>query len=173
MKQTGLIHLYIGRGKGKTTAALGLASRACGAKKKVCFIQFLKAKASSEIAALKRLEVKVVLFKEKHPCFYKSASISSLKEKVSDDLKKTEAIIRDKRHDLVVLDEVLYLSEKRLIKEDDILRLIRLKPSKTELVLTGASAGKAVIRLADYVSTIKAVKHPYRRGILARRGIEY
>lgn len=173
MKQLGLIHLYIGRGKGKTTAALGLASRSRGAKKRVCFIQFLKGKASSEIAALKRLKVKVILFKEKHPCFYKSASISALKKKVSEDLKKTEALIRDKRHDLIVLDEILYLSEKRLIKEDDVLRLIKLKPPKTELVLTGALAGKAIIKLADYVSTIKATKHPYRKGILARRGIEY
>lgn len=172
MKKPGLIHLYIGRGKGKTTAALGLALRACGAKKKVCFIQFLKAKASSEIAALKRLGVETMLFRERHPCFYKSASIASLKKKVSEDISRTEALIRDNKHDLIVLDEILYLSEKRLISEDDLLRLIRLKPLSTELVLTGASAGKAIIRLADYVSNIKATKHPYRKGLLARRGID-
>lgn len=173
MKQEGLLHLYIGRGKGKTTAALGLALRACGAKKKVCFVRFLKPGTSSEIAVLRRLKVRVVSFEERHPCFYKRASISSLKKIVSEDLKKTKAIVKDKRNELIVLDEILYLLEKKLVKEADILRIMKLKPPKTELILTGGSASRAVMNLADYVSTIKATRHPYRKGIPARPGIEY
>lgn len=173
MKQKGLIHLYIGKGKGKTTAALGLVARACGAKRKVCFIQFLKPKASSEIRTLKRCKVEVISFKQRHPLFYKRASIDSLKKKVSEDLKKTETMVRDKRYDLIVLDEILYLLEKKLAKEDDILRVIKLKPPKTELILTGRTSSKRIINLADYVSTIKDTKHPYKKGISARLGIEY
>lgn len=173
MKRQGLIHLYIGKGKGKTTAALGLISRACGLKKRVCFIQFLKVRTSSEIPVLRKLKVKVISFKERHPFFYKRASTNSLKKKVFEDLKKTEAIVKDKGYELIVLDEILYLLEKKLVKEDDILRIIRLKPPKTELILTGGSASKAIINLADYVSTVKDTKHPYKRGVLARPGIEY
>lgn len=173
MKQKGLIHLYIGKGKGKTTAALGLVSRACGAKKRACFIRFLKPKTSSEISTLKKLKIDVISFKERHPFFYKSSSISSLKKEVLEDFKKTEAIIKDKRYNLIVLDEILYLLENRLVKEDDILRLIRLRPSRTELILTGGSASRKIVNLADYVSTIKATKHPYKKGVLARPGIEY
>lgn len=173
MKQEGLLHLYIGRGKGKTTAALGLVLRASGAKKRTCFVRFLKPGTSSEIAVLRRLKVRVVSFEERHPCFYKGTSISSLKKRIFEDLKKTEIIVKDKRNELIVLDEILYLLEKKLVKETDILRIMKLKPPKTELILTGGSASRAIINLADYVSTIKATRHPYRKGIPARPGIEY
>lgn len=173
MKKQGLIHLYIGKGKGKTTAALGLLLRAYGANKKTCLIQFLKARPSSELSTLKKLKVKVFAFKEKHPLFYKSASIDSLKKKVLRDIKKAGSVIKDKRYNFIVLDEILYLLSRKLIKEAEVIKLIKSKPLQTELILTGNSNGKTILKLADYVSTIKETKHPYRKGILARRGIEY
>ncbi len=173
MRQRGLTHLYIGRGKGKTTAALGLLLRACGAKKMTCLIQFLKAKPSSEISILKKLKITVISFREKHPLFYKSASIEKLKKKVSEDLKETKTILKSKRYNFIVLDELLYLLEKKLTKECEILKLIKSKPAQTELILTGGSASKAILKLADYVSIIKDTKHPFKKGISARMGIEF
>ncbi|MFH1868433.1 MAG: cob(I)yrinic acid a,c-diamide adenosyltransferase, partial [Candidatus Omnitrophota bacterium] len=164
MKRRGHIHLYIGNGKGKTTAALGLLLRAHGAKRKTCLVQFLKAMPSSELSALKKLKVKVVAFKERHPLFYKSASIKRLKEQILKDIRKAEDIVKDKSYDLIVLDEVLYLLNYKLIKERELLKLIDLKPAQTELILTGGSAAKSVLRIADYVSTIKETKHPFKKG---------
>ena len=169
----GLIHLYIGKGKGKTTAACGLTLRAHGAGRKACFVRFLKPRPSSEILMLKRLKIDVVSFKEKHPFFYKAASIEALRDKVLRDIKKTEKIIRDRNYNFIVLDELLYLYSEKLISEHDIVRLIGLKPKDTELVITGVSATKTMIKLADYVSTIDDTKHPFKRGIKARPGIEF
>jgi cob(I)alamin adenosyltransferase len=112
-------------------------------------------------------------FKEKDPLFYKSASIDMLNEAVKKDIQKTEAILRNKKYNFVVLDELLYLLQKNLIKEKDILRLIGLKPYATELVLTGGSASSSIIDCADYISRINDEKHPFRKGTKARRGIEY
>ena len=173
MSGKGLTHLYIGRGQGKTTAALGLMLRACSAKKKCCLVQFLKARGSSEAAALKKLKIDVVTFRERHPMFYSKTNIDMLKKQISRDLQKAEAIIRSKRYNFIVLDELLYVPAKQLAKEADIARLIRSKPESLELVLTGGSAGRSILQLADYVSTISATKHPFMKGSKARRGIEY
>ena len=107
MKEKGSVHLYIGKGKGKTTAAVGLAVRAKGAGKEVCFIQFLKARQSSELLMLKKLGVEILFLKERHPLFYKSASTDKLKQKILKDLKKAASIIRDSQYDIIILDEVL------------------------------------------------------------------
>ncbi|NQT89838.1 MAG: cob(I)yrinic acid a,c-diamide adenosyltransferase [Candidatus Omnitrophica bacterium] len=173
MKNKGSVHLYIGNGKGKTTAALGLLLRATGAGKRGCLIQFLKARASSEIAVLKKLRIKTVLFGEKHPLFYKSSSIELLKKKIQRDLKKTLAIVMDRGYEIIILDEILRLPEEGLAEKDDVKRIIRSKPAATELVLTGGSTGRDMIRLADYVNNIKKIKHPYKEGLKPRLGIEY
>jgi len=163
----------VGKGKGKTCAAVGLALRAHGAKKKVCFVQFLKANTSSELLMLQELEVPVVSFKQRHPCFYKSAAIKKLKKRIPADIKIVETIVSDKGYNVVILDEMLYLLELGLITEAAILRIIKLRQRQTELILTGRTATKKIKDLADYVSTIANTKHPYKSGVLARKGIEY
>ena len=173
MKGYGLIHIYTGRGKGKTAIAVGLALRAYGAKKRICFIQFLKARLSSEIVGLRKLKIRAVLFKEKHPLFYKSASIQGLRKRIAQDLEKTKLILKDRRYNFIVLDEILYLLERGWVKEEDVLDIIKKKPKQTELILTGGSATKKIIKLADYASRIKNVKHPFDAGVAARRGIEF
>jgi len=173
MSSKGLIHIYTGGGKGKTTAAVGLSIRAHGAGKKVCFIQFLKPAPSSEIGILKKLKMKTVLYNQKHPLFYKAASMKVLKHQVQKDLVRTEAIIKDKKYDLIVLDEILHLLKGKLITGADIIKLVKKKHTKTELVLTGAKPTKPILALADYVSVINGLKHPYKRGVKARSGIEY
>jgi len=169
----GSVHIYEGKGKGKTTAAIGLSIRVAGAGKKVCFIQFLKPRQSSEIGILKRLGIKTVLFDQKHPLFYKSASVEKLLLQVQKDMITANAIVKDGKYDLIVLDEILYAFKQKLIRDKDLIGIIEAKPAKTELVLTGAKATKKIVELADYVSTINETKHPFKRGIKARRGIEY
>jgi cob(I)alamin adenosyltransferase len=172
MKTKGLIHLYVGKGRGKTTTAVGLALRAHGAGKKVCFIQFLKARVSHEILMLEKLGVKVISLKERHPLFYGSSSIESLKKKLPKHIKYTEVILKDKKCNFVILDEILYLLKMKLLNENDIINLLKLKPPFTELILTGAYITKAIMNLADYVSTINNTKHPFQKGEKARKGVE-
>lgn len=169
-----MIHLYIGNGKGKTTAAVGLALRAKGAGKKVCFIQFLKAgRISSEIRPLRKVGIKIIRLSQKHPAFYKSVSVSRLKEKISQDLKRVERILKSKEYNLVVLDEIFCALKDKFIKEKDILRIIECSSKGLELVLTGSSSTPKISRLSDYISYIKNIKHPFAKGIEARKGIEF
>ncbi|UCH12873.1 MAG: cob(I)yrinic acid a,c-diamide adenosyltransferase [Candidatus Omnitrophota bacterium] len=168
-----MIHLYTGDGKGKTTAAVGLALRAKGTGKKVCIIQFLKGGcASSEIKLLKKVGIKVIRFAQIHPAFSKSVSIPELKKKISHDLERVEEILKMKRYNVVILDEILCVLRDKFIKEKDILRIIKCSPKQTELILTGILSTPKISKLADYISRIKNVKHPYQKGIKARLGIE-
>lgn len=173
MKAKGLIHLYIGKGRGKTTTAVGLALRAHGAGKKVCFIRFLKARVSHEILMLEKLGVKIISLKEKHPLFHGSSSIESLRKKLPEHIKYARAILRSKKYDFIILDEILYLFRMGLLDEKDIISLMKLKPPSTELILTGAYATKSIMDLADYVSTINNTKHPFQKGKRARKGVEF
>src|SRR3989338_9175814 len=117
-----MIHLYIGNGKGKTTAAVGLAIRARGAGKRVCFVQFLKGGCiSSEIMPLKKIGVNVVRFSQRHPIFCKNISVPNLKKRISQDLNKVEKILRKMKYSVVILDEMLSALNSKFIGEKDIL----------------------------------------------------
>lgn len=168
-----MIHLYIGKGKGKTTAAVGLALRAKGAGKKVCLLQFLKGGlASSEIAPLKKARIKVIRFSQKHPAFYKNVCIADLKDKILRDLESAKEILKSERYNVVILDEILCALKDKFIKEKDVLNLIKNNPKETEVILTGISCTPKISNIADYISCIKNIKHPYQKGKRARRGIE-
>ena len=169
-----MIHLYIGDGKGKTTAAVGMALRAKGAGKKVCFTQFLKGGCiSSEIRPLKKAGIKVIRLSQKHPAFYKNVSLANLKKKILQDLKKVEKMLISRIYNVVVLDEILCALKSKFIKEKDILRIIGRNPEDGELILTGIYSTPKITRLSDYVSYIKNIKHPFKKGIKARRGVEF
>lgn len=169
-----MMHLYIGDGKGKTTAAVGAALRAKGAGKKVCFVQFLKGGcASSEIKPLKKAGIKVIRLPQKHPAFCKNVSLPRLKKGITRDLEKVKKILKGKEYNLVILDEILYVLYNKFIKEEDILKLIGCNSRGAELILTGVSSTPKITRLSDYVSCMKNIKHPLKRGIKARRGIEF
>lgn len=166
-----MLHLYIGNGKGKTTAAIGLVVRAKGAGKKVCFVQFLKGGcASSEIKPLKKLGIRFIRFSHRHPVFYKKISVSNLKTKISKDLESVKKILS--KYNMVVLDEILTALRHKFATEKEVLSIIASRPEKTELVLTGVSAPARIRKLADYISYIKKLKHPFDRGAMARKGIE-
>ncbi len=167
-----MLHIYTGNGKGKTTAALGLGLRANGANKKVLLIQFLKDGLSSEIKAIKKL--KNFDFK----VFGKKGFVTK------DDLTKkdfnlaeqgfnfAQKAIQSKKYDLIILDEINIAVYFGLLKEENIIDLIKKTPSKTELILTGRKANKKIIQLADLVTEMKEIKHYYKK-IKARKGIEY
>lgn len=169
-----MIQIYTGNGKGKTTASLGLALRAVGAGKKVLLIQFLKDGQSSEIKAVKKylpnFEVKI---------FGQKGFLNKEKLKKKDfnlaqqGFNFVQKTVQEKVYDLIILDEINLANDFGLIKTKDILDLIKKTPPATELVLTGRKAEKKIIQAADLVSRIKEVKHYFKKGLKARKGIEY
>ena len=167
-----MIQVYTGNGKGKTTAAIGLALRAAGAGLNVYIAQFVKGRCYSEIKALKKIsKIKVEQF-GRH-CF-----INKNPEKIDHKLafegfNKVNEIISKRKYQVVILDEVNIAVKFKLIPLDSLLKLIKGTPKGTELVLTGRYAHPKVIKLADLVSEIKEKKHYYTKGIKARRGIEF
>jgi len=167
-----LIQVYTGEGKGKTTAALGLALRALGAGLKVYICQFLKGKPCCGLLTLKKLKnIKIEQFGKS--CFLKKAPAKKDMALAGAGLKATEEAIRKKCYDVVILDEVNVALKLSLIQLKDILRLIKNTPKTTELILTGRDAHPEIIKLADLVSEIKEKKHYYKSGLKARKGIEF
>lgn len=167
----GKIHIYTGGGKGKTTAALGLALRALGAGYKIYLIQFLKGRRGSELKSLKSLKkITVKRFGEKK--FIHKIGAKPDKLAAQKALAWAKKIIGSGRYDLVILDEIFLAVYFKLIGINEIIKLIKGKPEKVELVLTGRRAPKEIIRRADYATEMKEIKHPYRQGLAARKGIE-
>lgn len=170
----GFIHVYCGDGKGKTTAAIGLAIRAAGAGKRVVFAQFHKDGSSSEISVLKALENIRPVHCDTVRGFWKRMD-DAQKAKVTKDHTAflAEIIMLAQDADLLVLDEILSACNHGSVAEDAVLDFLRHKPKNLEVALTGRNPSGALLELADYVSEIRKVKHPYDRGIAAREGIEF
>jgi cob(I)alamin adenosyltransferase len=173
----GLIHIYTGDGKGKTTAALGLSLRACGRGFKVGLIQFLKGMETGELDVLAGLGSSYQIYRNKGITkFVKDMNDAEIREAENDvrnlwELAKSMG--SDGQCDILILDEVMAAIVTGLLPLNDILNWLREKPAGLEVVLTGRDAPPALLDLADYVSEIKAVKHPYEKGIAARKGIEF
>jgi len=171
----GLVHIYTGDGKGKTTAAIGLLVRACGAGMRTLFCQFLKGRDTAELAPLRAMGVEVLRTEEvkKFVAFMDEAEKKACVKSHEVCYNKVKSKILSGEYGLVVLDEAMAAMRLGLLDEEDLADLIRTRPRGVELVLTGRDAPDAILSLADYVSDIRAVKHPYERGVQARRGIEY
>ena len=166
-----MIQVYTGYGKGKTTAALGLAIRAAGAGLKVYIGQFIKGKNYSELNALKKIKnIKVEQFGR--GCFIKKRLQQKDIELAKEGLEKIKQIIFGKFYDVVILDEINVALYLKLLKLKEVVSLLRRTPRKVELILTGRYAHPQVLKLADLVSQIKEVKHYFKKGLKARRGIE-
>jgi cob(I)alamin adenosyltransferase len=176
MKKKGLIQVYTGDGKGKSTAAIGQAVRAAGHGFKVGFISFFKDPevfGYGEYKSLQKLGVKTFLFARKHPHFYKELNLDDVCRECSKGLEFIKELFRDPSWDMLVLDEINIAVRDGFLKEEDVLALLDMKPEKLELVLTGRGVGEKIIEKADLVSEIREVKHPYSQGIKSRKGIEY
>lgn len=173
-KRAKLVQVYTGNGKGKTTAALGLALRALGHGMKVYMIQFMKGdKNYGEIISAKKLKnFKIVQFGRKEFVSKKKPAKVDI-EFARKALAHANQVIKKGRYDIVILDEINVALDFKLIKLEEVLNLIKTKPSETELILTGRSAPKKLIEIGDLVTEMKALKHPYQKGVLGRKGIEY
>jgi cob(I)alamin adenosyltransferase len=184
----GLVQIYTGTGKGKTTAALGLAFRAIGHDFHVCFIQFLKGSSyCGELFTSQRLKPYIDFYQFGIGCPH-SALIRSghmkctkcgycFKEKTREQAligyKFSQDILAEGKYDLVVLDEINNALRLGLLTMEEVLALVKNKPEHMELVLTGRGLPPELLDVADLVSEITAVKHPFENGIESRRGIEY
>jgi cob(I)alamin adenosyltransferase len=176
MKQKGLIQIYTGDGKGKSTAAIGQAVRAAGHGFKVGLVSFFKdpeAFGYGEHKSLEKLGVKTFLFAKRHPHFYRELNRDDVCQECSRGLEFVKELFQDPSWDMLVLDEINIAVRDGFLTEEDILSLLDAKPEKLELVLTGRAATKGIMEKADLVSEVREVKHPYSQGIACREGIEY
>jgi cob(I)alamin adenosyltransferase len=176
MKKKGLIQVYTGNGKGKSTAAIGQAARAAGHGFKVGFVSFFKDPevfGYGEYKSLEKLGVKTFLFAKKHPHFYKELNPADVRRECSEGLEFIKELFRDPSWDMLVLDEINIAVRDGFLKEEDILALLETKPEKLELVLTGRGVGEKIVEKADLVSEVREVRHPYSHGVKSREGIEY
>ena len=171
----GLIHIYTGDGKGKTTAAIGISVRAKSSGLRALFVQFFKEKDSgSEISLLSEVGIKTVIFeKVKSPYFNPDIDKVTLREEVKASLSRLKEIFLENNFDLIVLDEFICLVTEGVLTEEEALEFISNKPEKVELVLTGQGATESMIHLADYVTYMQNVKHPFDKNMKARKGIEF
>ena len=167
-----MIQVYTGNGKGKTTAALGLALRASGAGLKVYIQQFAKNKVYSEIKALQRIKNIKISQCGNRSFIIGRPSVSDIKC-AREGLELAKKNIFSKKFDLVILDEINIAMKLGLLKISDVTRLIKCKPRSVELVMTGRNCPAAVRKSADLVTVMADIKHPFRRGIRGRKGIEY
>jgi len=171
----GLVQIYTGDGKGKTTAALGLAMRAVGHGFRVYIIQFMKGKGGyGELEGLKRLqpECQIEHFGAQG-WVHKGENLEDHIQEVRKAFIRTQEIIISGEWDIIILDEILNAIWFELIPESDVLGLVNQKPPNVELVLTGRNASKVLIERADLVTEMVQRKHPFEQGIMARVGIEY
>jgi cob(I)alamin adenosyltransferase len=176
MSKTGLIHIYTGDGKGKTTSAVGLATRALGHNLKVCYASFHKQPEKygyTEINMLKQMGAATYGFAKGHPFCDKSISAETLPAQASEGLSFLNELIRKEHFDLLIMDEIIISVRDGFLPAETLLDFIRNKPADLELVMTGRGATQKMIDLADYVSHVTKVKHPYDNNVPCRKGIEY
>ncbi len=172
----GLIHIYCGDGKGKTTAALGLALRAAGSGMKVHIVQLMKGNPTSELNSLELLPDISVARSEKNFGFTFNMSYEDKQQLIAVHNKlllDAVKLINDKMIDMLIIDEFNVAYEYDLMDRELGESIIINKPENMELVLTGRNPAQKFIDAADYVSQINPVKHPYESGVMARKGIEY
>lgn len=171
----GLVHIYTGNGKGKTTAAVGLGMRAVGSGMKVLMVQFCKGSSTSEENTIEKLKPNFELYKYKQICkFVWQMTIEEKKQMQEDTLHLFNyAVNCAESKDMIILDEIMAAITNGFIDVKSVVDFIKNKPTHIELILTGRNAPIELVELADYVSEINAVKHPMSSGILARKGIEF
>lgn len=170
----GLVFVFTGNGKGKTTAALGLALRAIGHGRKVLILQFMKGRDYGESISAEKYLPNLTLKKCGQDSFVMKGHPSSLDEELArQGLQQAKEAIYSTEYDLIVLDEINVAVNFGLVPLEEVLELVRDKPGKLDLGLTGRCAAPEIIALADLVTEMQEIKHPYHQGIPARQGFEY
>ena len=180
MLEKGLVQIYTGDGKGKTTAAFGLALRAAGQNNKVLIYQFLKPKSLDigERFALQLGAVRIRLENLDMPwdmakSFSDEQAVANMQTAIKDALERLAQTAEKRFYDVFILDEIIFCLSKNLARFEDIMRIIDKRAQGVEIVMTGRGATKELIEIADLVTEMKCIKHPFEKGINARRGIEF
>ena len=171
-----LLHIYCGDGKGKTTEAKWLAVRAAGSSMRVLFARFLKNEFSGELKILDQIPEIEVLHLEKSYGFFKTLS-----EKEQEEVREMYGRLWDTiqrkistgDYDMLVIDEFMAAYRYGLIPNEEAVQFLKDRPDNLEVVLTGRDPSDELLELADYISEVKMVRHPFEKGIRARKGIEY
>ncbi len=177
MTEQGLTIVYTGKGKGKTTAALGIALRASGYEKKICMIQFIKGSWHyGEMESSKKLgpNFEMIAVGKGFVGIIDDKSPKEEHEKIAKEaLKISEKKILSGDYDIIILDEINYAVNLGLITINDVMELIKSKPAHLDLILTGNYAKDEILKLADLVTEMKEIKHPFQKGIKAKKGIDF
>lgn len=185
--KTGLIHIYCGDGKGKTTAAVGQAVRAAGAGLKVCFCQFMKTGTSSELNILNQIsDIDVISVENNYGFTWKMTDEDRAKLKIENDkaLDGIAASLDEDKYQMVVFDEIISAYNNELIDKNKLHNILQkytcydveneamIHEKCCEIVLTGRNPAKELLEMANYITEMKVIRHPYEKGISARLGIE-
>lgn len=170
----GYIQIYTGNGKGKSTAAIGQAVRAAGYGLKTYIAQFMKEYPYNELVSLAQLKEWITIEQFGGDDFVYRKELPGKNElfKARRGLEKAKANMLSKKYDLIILDEVLVSIHFGLFNDEEILTFMKLKPEDVELILTGRYCPDKILDAADLVTEMKAIKHYYQQGVLARKGIE-
>lgn len=169
----GFVQVYTGNGKGKTTAAFGLALRAAGAGKKVYFAQFVKGKSYSEIKAIQMYVPSITIKQFGRGCFIVKMPTPEDIQAAREGFREISGIIASGEYDVIVLDEATIAIYYQLFSASELIDVLLKKPKETEVIITGRYAPKELTEFADLVTEMKEVKHYYAKGVQAREGIEY
>ncbi|HWI54927.1 MAG TPA: cob(I)yrinic acid a,c-diamide adenosyltransferase [Desulfobacteria bacterium] len=194
IRELGLVQVYTGEGKGKTTASLGLAFRAVGHGFRVHMIQFMKGRGyAGELVSARRLSPELTISQYGRnctisaeiqqgykkctgcgDCFVKDRGINPEDIRLAESaLEEARDFLKNKKCDILILDEIGNTFRYDLVKTDTILELIKTKPRDVELILTGRGMPSEICDAADLVTEMREIKHPFNSGISSRRGIEY
>ena len=170
----GMIQVYTGNGKGKTTAAFGLACRAVGYGLKVFIIQFMKGNiAYGEMESAKRLAPSLTIKQMGRGCLVRRNALDPVDfSSAQEAMDLAREVLRGGEYDLVILDEINIAVDLGLVNKEEVLKLMDKRPSQVELVLTGRYAAPEILERADLVTEMVEIKHYYHKGIKARDGIE-
>lgn len=174
--EKGLIQVYTGDGKGKTTAALGQGLRACGRGLKVCMVQFLKSGDTGELHSVEKLQPLFEIFRfERERGFFWTLSAEEkqeLKEDIDKGFSFIKRVVAEDKCDILIIDELLGVLGNSLLEIDQVVELFKAKPDTMEIIVTGRNVPDKLLELADLVTEMKEIKHYYKKGIAAREGIE-
>ncbi|MGM0436896.1 MAG: cob(I)yrinic acid a,c-diamide adenosyltransferase [Bacillota bacterium] len=174
--ENGQIHIYTGDGKGKTTAAMGLAFRASAYDKKIYILQFLKGRKTGERLSAKKFDNITFERANKSKKFYiqmTEEEKKEQKEEIKEIWNKINDLLENSDYEIIIFDEIMGAISNGMVEIDDVKELLKNKGKDKELVLTGRNAPEELIDMADYVTEMQMKKHPFNKNVPAREGIEY
>jgi len=170
----GLLIVYTGEGKGKSTAAFGMVFRSLGRGYKVAIVQFMKGPwVTGEIPALERFGDAVEVHRIGEGFTWETKSLEKDKALARQAWDICLRLLKDGKHDLYLFDELVYVLKYKFLPEDEVLRGLALRPAASHVVVTGRDASPSLVAAADLVTEMKEIKHPFRQGIVAQPGVDY